>query len=230
MTMRTESEFDEKSRLLKIYRRMLAHFGPRDWWPADTPFEVMIGAILTQNTSWTNVEKAIRNLKSAHALGPDALFKMDLRRLKRMIRPTGYYNEKAKKLKNYLRFYRAEPICASPQRMARMPLSEMRERLLNVKGIGPETADSILLYALEKPIFVVDAYTRRIFYRMGLTSENASYDELQGFFMRNLPENTELYNDYHAQIVALGKEYCRNKPECGPCPLNEICMNKGVSP
>jgi endonuclease-3 related protein len=228
--METESESDARTRVLEIYQRLVRHFGPRHWWPGDTPFEVMIGAILTQNTAWTNVEKAIGNLKSAGALGPDVLFKMDLRRLKRMIRPTGYYNEKAKKLKNYLRFYCASPICASPLRMARVPLSDLRERLLNIKGIGPETADSILLYALSKPVFVVDAYTRRIFYRLGLTSEKASYDELQGFFMRNLPEDIKLYNDYHAQIVALGKEYCRRKPGCGFCPLDEICMKKGVSP
>jgi endonuclease-3 related protein len=212
--------------LIRIYKMLREHFGPGNWWPGETPFEVMVGAILTQSAAWTNVEKAISNLKDADALDPYAISKMDIRKLRRLIRPCGYYNQKAKKLKAFIRFYLAEPLCGSPERMARIPPEDMREQLLNINGIGPETADSIMLYALEKPVFVVDAYTRRIFYRLGFTRERATYDEIQEFFMRNLPEEIELYNDYHAQIVNLGKEYCRKKPRCDACPLSDICRKR----
>lgn len=217
----------ESEKLLEIYGRLLSHFGPRNWWPGDSPFEIMIGAILTQNTSWSNVEKAISNLNSEGVLAPERMLKLDIRKLRRLIRPSGYYNEKAKKLKNFLRFYCREPVKASHERMSLMPLEELREKLLSVNGIGPETADSILLYALGKPVFVVDAYTRRIFHRMDLCAENAGYYELQDLFTRNLPEDVELYNDYHAQIVALGNTFCRKKPKCDLCPVEDMCVKSG---
>ncbi len=223
------AQTDLQKRLLLIYRLMYDHFGRRNWWPGDSPFEVMVGAILTQSAAWTNVEKAVSNLKAADALDPEILARMHLRKLARLIRPCGYYNQKARKLKNFLRFYLAEPICGSQKRMAKIPLDELRPKLLAVKGIGPETADSILLYALYKPVFVIDAYTRRIFFRLGLTPEKATYGELQEFFMGNLPVDKELYNDYHAQIVTLGKEYCKKIQKCVLCPLENICVKKGCN-
>jgi endonuclease-3 related protein len=221
-------ESEMSGRLIEIYNRLVSHFGKRNWWPGDTPFEMMVGAILTQSAAWVNVEKAIGNLKAANALDPEIMAKMDIRRLRRLIKPSGYYNQKAKKLKNFLRFYTVDPIHASPVRMAKIPLDELREKLLEVNGIGKETADSILLYALDKPVFVVDAYTRRIFHRLGITPEDAGYDMLQELFHRNLPRKIRLYNDYHAQVVALGKEYCKTGPKCDLCPLNDICIKKGV--
>lgn len=203
----------------EIYRRLLSCSGPRNWWPAKTPFEVMVGAILTQNTSWANVERAIANLKRAKALSPKKLLEIDLEKLEQLVRPSGYFRQKAKRLKIYLRFFFASPILGSIPNMQKIETGEMREMLLAVNGIGPETADSILLYALDKPVFVVDAYTRRIFSRLGLVPEKIGYEELRMFFEKSLPGSVALYNDYHAQLVALGNRYCKKRPLCRECPL-----------
>lgn len=211
---------DKNSRiLLEIYRILRSHFGYRHWWPGQTPFEVMIGAILTQNTSWANVEKAIGNLKQRNLLDPQKMAGLELNELALLIKPSGYFNQKALKLKAFLDFFLAPPVSGSIKKMRKIPLEKMRQCLLGVKGIGPETADSILLYALNKPVFVVDAYTRRILSRLGLVPEKTSYEDLQKFFEQNLPKSIRLYNDYHAQLVELGKTYCRKKPLCKNCPL-----------
>ncbi len=203
--------------LEKVYNRLLAHFGPCHWWPGDTPWEVMVGAVLTQNTAWVNVEKAIQNLKSQSRLEAEAMAALDTEQLAELVRPTGYYRQKAKKLKALTSFYARYDF--NWQKMRQEPLWPMREKLLAVYGIGPETADSILLYALEKPIFVVDAYTRRILSRHGLAAENMSYDQIQRLFMEHLPTDVPLYNEYHALIVYTGKDFCRSKPGCQGCPL-----------
>jgi endonuclease-3 related protein len=179
----------------------------------------MVGAILTQNTSWANVERAIANLKRAKALSPKKLLEIDLEKLEQLVRPSGYFRQKAKRLKIYLQFFFAPPILGSIPNMQKIETGEMREMLLAVNGIGPETADSILLYALDKPVFVVDAYTRRIFSRLGLVPEKIGYEELRMFFEKSLPVSVALYNDYHAQLVALGNRYCKKRPLCRECPL-----------
>jgi endonuclease-3 related protein len=232
MKGRKENLAQERELLLDIYRRLLAHFGPRRWWPAQTPFEVMVGAILTQNTAWANVEKAIANLKAEGPLRPSVLIKLSPAKLRRLIRPSGYFNQKEKKLRAFLRFFLAAPYRGSVGRMRRAETGKLREELLSIWGIGPETADSILLYALEKPVFVVDAYTRRVFARLGLTPAHAGYQELQNFFVRRLPKEIALFNDFHAQVVALGNRYCRSRPDCGSCPLQELgrCRVFGTGP
>jgi len=208
-------------RLAGIYERLRKEFGPMGWWPADTPFEVMVGAILTQNTAWTNVEKAIANLKRERALRPAAMASLGRGRLARLIRPAGYYNIKAKRLGNFLRFFLRDS-GGSVKRFLSRPAGTLREKLLGVNGIGPETADSIILYAAGKPVFVVDAYTKRIFSRHRIISPAAEYHEIQSLFMKNLPRRAKLFNEYHALIVKLGKEYCRKKPLCRSCPLKGL--------
>lgn len=211
-----------KQKLLAIYSKLYARFGPRKWWPAETDFEVMVGAILTQNTAWANVEKAILNIKKEKALSPKRLRDISLGRLRRLIKSSGFYNEKAKKLKNLTDFL----FSSCNGRIDRLKLKNtrlLRKRLLEINGIGPETADSMLLYALGKPVFVVDAYTKRIFSRHGMVKKYASYGEVQDFFMNNLPTKRALYNEYHALIVELGKRYCKKtKPLCNSCPLRKI--------
>ncbi len=203
---------------MEIYERLYEVFGPRDWWPGDSPFEVAVGAILTQNTSWKNVERAISNLKKKRLLNPRRLSAIEEEKLSAIIRPCGYHRLKAKRLQNFLRFF-MEEYEGSMENMFEEEVEILREKLLSVNGIGPETADSILLYAGEKPVFVVDAYTHRFLYRHGLIDEDAPYGEIQDLFMRNLPPSIKLYNEFHALIVHLGKEYCRPKPKCEPCPL-----------
>ena len=201
----------------------MSAFGPQAWWPADTPFEVMVGAILTQNTAWTNVEQAISNLKSAENFGPKGLLQMPDGKLAAAIRPSGYYNLKARRLKAFLEYFVGR-YAGCPDRMQAVPVARLRLELLDVKGVGPETADSILLYALGKPTFVVDAYTRRIFSRLGLVGADVDYHDLQANFVRYLPQTAQIYNEYHALIVALGKDVCRPKPSCNRCPLLEMCL------
>ena len=209
------------ARLRQIYDRLLTAFGPQHWWPGDTPFEVMVGAILTQNTNWGNVEKALANMKAARVLSPRALRDIPIPTLAELIRPSGYYNMKAVRLKNYMDFlfgvYRG-----SIPRMARTETAALREQILAIKGIGPETADSILLYALDKPVFVVDAYTVRFLYRHGLIGPEADYHQVQELFMSSLPLDRPLFNEYHALIVRLGKDFCRPTPRCETCPLRAI--------
>ena len=214
--------------LLDIYDRLYAHFGPRHWWPAKDAFEVMVGAILTQNTAWSNVEKAIRNLRKKRLLSPRKMRKVPLRELATLIRPSGFYNEKAKKLKAFVKFL--INLCGgSIKKLYPKDMSVLREKLLDVKGIGQETADSILLYALGKPIFVVDAYTKRIFTRHKLISENADYREIQNFFMDNIPKKVKFLNEYHALIVETGKSYCKKKkPFCKICPLRVAKYGKNM--
>jgi endonuclease-3 related protein len=189
--------------------------GPRD---NNSSFEVMVGAILAQNTAWTNVEKALENLRSAGCLNPEALRRVSMKRLALLLKPSGYFNIKARRLKSFIQFLYRQ-FGGDVRRMLKEDHALLRQKLLSVKGIGPETADSILLYAGGFPWFVVDAYTRRIFSRHGLVAERVSYQALQDFFMKGLPRDTKLYNEYHALIVKLGKETCRSKPLCEQCPL-----------
>lgn len=208
-----------KRELGLIYQKLYAYFGPQHWWPADSPFEVMVGAILTQNTNWANVEKAIDNLKKNKLLSQDALYRLSPKRLASLIRPAGYYNIKAKRLKEFLAFlfkvYRG-----SIGKISKVDAVTLRRQLLSVHGVGPETADSILLYSLNKPVFVVDAYTKRILMRHSLLKEDSSYDEIQNLFMQNLKNDVKLFNEYHALLVKLGKDFClKSKPRCKICPL-----------
>ncbi len=208
--------------LLDIYHRLNSHFGHLNWWPGDTPFEVIIGAILTQNTNWNNVESAIYNLKTDDLLTAERILSISTERLAELIRPSGYYNQKAARLKAVCR-YLIDRCGADLDKLNRIPTAVLREELLSINGIGPETADSILLYALNRTVFVVDAYTKRVFNRIGLIGEKAEYHDIQRFFMENLEHDRELFNDFHAQLVALGKNYCKTKPACDKCPLTEIC-------
>ncbi|MFA4991468.1 MAG: endonuclease III domain-containing protein [Candidatus Omnitrophota bacterium] len=211
-----------KKSLLKIYGLLYERFGPRHWWPGDTRLEIIIGAILTQNTAWANVEKAILNLKRQGLLKPKTLSEISEKKLARLIRPSGYYNVKAGRIKNFLRFL-DEEYGGSIDRMFRAPLNRLRNELLAVKGIGRETADSILLYAGGKKAFVVDAYTKRIFSRHGFIKEGSDYGEIQALFLKNIPNSARLFNEYHALIVELGKNMCRvRKPLCAECPLRRM--------
>lgn len=205
----------------QIYQKLFSALGPQHWWPAQTPFEVMVGAILTQNTNWGNVEKAIGNLKKAKVLSPLSLKRISLKKLAQAIRPAGYFNVKSRRLKNFVEFFFKE-YQGSLKRMSSVPLDGLRAKLLQVNGLGPETADSILLYALKKPIFVVDAYTKRIFYRHALISRDEDYHELQDKFMSHLALDVRVFNEYHALIVHIGKHYCRSNPRCESCPLRDV--------
>jgi len=207
--------------LKEIYDLLLKRFGPQDWWPGDTPFEVIVGAILTQNTNWTNVEKAIINIKNADSLSPEKLHHIDITKLAALIRPAGYFNIKAKRLKNFLEWF-FENYDGELVNLEKVRTSELREQLLSVKGIGPETADSILLYALNRPVFVVDAYTARVCARHQLISEDADYHQIQETFESNLPSDIQLFNEYHALLVRTGKDYCKPTPKCEECPLNPL--------
>jgi endonuclease III related protein len=220
---RTDSPFipftGTGQRLMEMFERLIAHFGPQNWWPADMPLEVMIGAILTQNTNWTNVEKAISNLKKRGLLSLDRLISLPTDELAHEIRPAGYYNIKAKRLKNLLHFI-ADQYGGDLTRLLNQETQILREALLSVNGVGHETADSIVLYAANKPLFVVDAYTYRILSRHGMAPEEATYHDIQSLFMDHLPEEVSLYNEFHALIVLAGKNYCRKNPLCPECPLN----------
>ncbi len=205
--------------LLKYYECMYKALGPSYWWPGETPFEICVGAILTQNTNWKNVERAIWNLKEKDLLDPQKLFFLQDEKLAELIRPAGYFRIKTKRLKNFLKFLYKE-VNFDLEKLKNMDLDELRQKLLSIKGIGYETADSMILYAFEKPSFVVDAYTARIFQRHGLIGERVSYEELRAFFMENLPKDVELYKEYHALIVRVGKSWCGKKRQrCEDCPL-----------
>ncbi len=206
------------SRLLEIYRALRRRFGPRGWWPGETPFEIAVGAVLTQNTNWANVERAIDRLAEGGLLDPEAWDRADPADVARRIRPAGYFNLKTKRLLCLVDFLRTT--CGGdPSRLARFPPEEARARILAVHGIGPETADSILLYAAGIPTFVVDAYTRRVLARHGFAPPDVDYETLRGLFMRRLPPAARLYNDFHAQFVELGKRFCGTTPRCRGCPL-----------
>jgi len=224
------SENERKRALTEFYEEMSAALGPMRWWSAKTPFEVIVGAILTQNTAWTNVKLALANLRRERLLSPRAMAEVPLKKLERLIRSSGYFRQKAKKLKAFLEFLRSE-YGGSLKRMFSAPTAELREKLLAVHGIGPETADCILLYAGRHPIFVVDAYTKRLLARHSLIEEKASYDEVQQIFMRQLPADEQLFNQYHALIVNVGKKWCRARdPRCNECPLGKFVPNGLVRP
>ncbi len=204
---------------MEIYNKLFEHFGPRHWWPADTAFEMVMGAILTQNVSWRSAATAIENLKQDGILSLEGILSCDPADLAVLVRPARYHNQKAKKLQSFCRVIAAE-FGGDLEAFLSQEMGILRERLLDIYGIGPETADCIILYAAEKPIFVVDAYTRRIFSRLGYFPEKISYEETQHFFMSNLPRDVALYNEYHAQIDALGHHTClKSKPRCGECPV-----------
>jgi endonuclease-3 related protein len=209
-----------KKRLMAIYRVLFRAYGPQHWWPADTPFEVMVGAVLTQNTAWANVEKAIANLKRERLLTtPLRMNSVAPEKLASLIRPSGHYNVKTKRLRNLLSYINTQ-YSGSLTRMFATDSAVVRQQMLQVNGIGPETADSILLYAGKKPFFVVDAYTKRIFSRQGLIKGNADYRSVQDLFMDNLPHDARFFNEYHALIVKIGKEYCKKtRPLCHGCPF-----------
>ncbi|HET6516097.1 MAG TPA: endonuclease III domain-containing protein [Thermodesulfovibrionales bacterium] len=207
--------------LQRYYDELYRAFGPQHWWPGETPFEVAIGAILTQNTNWGNVEKAIQNLKSASALNAKTLHEMPVGRLARLIRPAGYFNIKAKRLKALIKFL-MENYHGRMKRMEGEDMNVLRKELLSVKGIGPETADSILLYALEKPVFVIDAYTKRVLSRHKIMDHDESYADFQNLFHSSLKRDVELFNEYHALFVRVGKYYCKSIPRCGECPLRHL--------
>ncbi|HHT9107568.1 MAG TPA: endonuclease III domain-containing protein [Candidatus Wunengus sp. YC64] len=212
---------NKTKKLLKIYQKMFDAFGPRQWWPGETPFEVVIGAILTQNTNWSNVEKAIKNLKTAGKLSPEGIYGLSIAELAELIKPSGFFNVKAKRVKAFINwlFSRYE---GNLSKMFARDLQALRSELLSVKGIGPETADSILLYAGNMPTFVVDAYTHRIFSRHELIPEESTYDDMKSFFEENLPEDVQLFNEYHALLVNIGKMFCKPRKVCEPCPLKDI--------
>lgn len=207
--------------IFKIYQKMFDALGPQQWWPGETPFEVIIGAILTQNTNWSNVEKAIKNLKADGKLSPEGIKNVPLAELAKLIRPSGFFNVKARRVKafNHWLFSQYE---GSLSRMFSQDLQTLRNELLSVKGIGPETADSILLYAGNMPTFVVDAYTHRIFSRHGFIAEESTYEEMKSFFEERLPKDVKLFNEYHALLVHIGKRYCKPKKACEPCPLRDF--------
>ena len=205
--------------LLEIYARLRGFFGPQHWWPGETPFEVAVGAILTQNTSWTNVAKAIANLKAAGALDPLKLHVMEPEQLELLIRPAGYFRVKAKRLKNFIAWL-CDRYGGDLKNLEPINTTRLREELLSISGIGPETADSILLYALNRPIFVVDTYTARVMVRHGLIGPDLDYQSLQDLFMSNLEPDVALFNEFHALLVMAGKDYCKPRPKCPPCPLD----------
>ncbi|MCW8903666.1 endonuclease III domain-containing protein [Sedimenticola sp.] len=203
----------------QVYRSLLNHYGPQHWWPGDTAFEVMVGAILTQNTAWRNVEAAINNLKRADLLAADEIINCPDTELAQLLRPAGYFNIKTTRLKNLCMLLHN----AGFKRLQEMPTRELRQQLLAVNGVGPETADAILLYAFQRPVFVIDAYTRRIFSRFGLVSGNEDYEALRARFEVALDATAAIYNEYHALIVQHAKHACRVKPECDRCILCPDC-------
>jgi endonuclease-3 related protein len=215
-------------RLMEMFDLMQNHFGPQNWWPAETALEVMVGAVLTQNTNWKNVEKAIENLKDKDLLSVANLNATPSGELAQLIRPAGYYNIKSKRLKNLMNFI-AERYQEDLSMFMEEDTQKLREGLLSVNGVGPETADSILLYAASRPVFVIDAYTYRILYRHGMISEeHATYDVLQDLFMDHLTEDASLFNEFHALIVQTGKHYCKRRPICDHCPLEKWSPGNSV--
>lgn len=223
---------DARPTLLAVYEHLLSKYGPQHWWPGETPFEVMVGAVLTQNTAWTNVEKAIANLKAAQALDAAVILATAQQRLARWLIPSGYFNIKARRLKNFCAWYLEQ---GGYECLKAWPTVRLRAGLLSVNGIGHETADDMLLYAFHRPVFVIDAYTRRIFSRLGLADHDLSYEAMRQFFETSLTREsgagkrrlTRLYNEYHALIVVHGKDFCRKRPRCEACSLAEQCP--GVS-
>ncbi|MEW8030332.1 MAG: endonuclease III domain-containing protein [Candidatus Thiodiazotropha sp.] len=202
---------------MTIYQQLFDRYGAQHWWPAETPFEVMVGAVLTQNTAWSNVERAIENLKALNGLSLESLLAMPSEVLSAQIRPAGYFNIKTKRLLSLCRYLQRN------SGLEQLDTDKLRSRLLSVHGIGPETADDILLYAFDRPVFVIDAYTRRLFGRLGLIAHDCGYESLRAGFETALQSNSSLFNEYHALIVVHAKAHCRIKPVCVSCPLSESC-------
>lgn len=205
-----------------IYRRLLEHHGTQGWWPADTPFEVMVGAILTQNTSWKNVEAAIVKLQEADALDPVTILGLPDVELGELLRSSGYFNVKARRLKALCRWL---VDAGGVESLAMQETDELRIGLLSVNGVGPETADDILLYALDRRVFVIDAYTRRVFSRMGVIAGNETYEVLRSFFESSVSGQVDQFNEYHALIVRHAVDVCRTRPDCRRCCLREDCRH-----
>ena len=213
--------------LTEIYQLLIERFGGQDWWPGQSQFEIIVGAILTQNTNWTNVEKAIANLKSADLLDAEKLHHLDSEKMAALIRPAGYYNIKTKRLKNFL-IWLFEKYDGQLSSLENLSTACLREELLAINGIGKETADSILLYAFEREVFVVDTYTARIAIRHGLINSEADYEQLSELFQSNLQQDAKLFNEFHALLVQVGKNFCKPKPNCSDCPLNDLPHNLNV--
>jgi len=206
----------QQSVLLEIYRRLSDCYGSQNWWPADSQFEVMVGAILTQNTSWSNVEKAIKNLKEASALNVHTIAELSERELAKLIKPSGYFNLKSKRLKHFVDWFEKE---GRFNRLQKLDNETLRKKLLSVNGIGPETADDILLYAFERPVFVIDAYTRRLLKALNLADGDESYETLRHFFEASLSPDVSLFREYHALIVRHAKEKCTSENDCLHCKI-----------
>jgi endonuclease-3 related protein len=207
--------------LIEIYELLWQRFGPQHWWPGETKFEIIVGAILTQNTNWANVEKAIRSLKAAELLMPEAIHNLDIAELAGLIRPAGYFNVKAQRLKNFVQWL-FDDYNGDLARLDEIDTQRLRAEILAVKGVGPETADSILLYALARDVFVVDAYTARVAVRHGLIDADVDYEQLRDLFESNLCREVRLFNEYHALLVRVGKEFCRPRANCTGCPLEKL--------
>jgi endonuclease III related protein len=215
--------------LIAMYHQLYRVFGPQYWWPGETPFEVAVGAILTQNTNWGNVEKAIRNLKQQKVLSAKDIHKMPASELAELIRPAGYFNVKAKRLKSFIDFL-SKDFNGSMKKMKKDDMYPLREKLLTINGIGPETADSILLYALEKPSFVIDAYTKRVLSRHKIMEHDRSYEDFQGLFHTALDKDVKLFNEFHALFVRVGKTFCKRRaPLCDECPLGKWRAENGIN-
>jgi len=210
-----------------LHGRLHDRYGELHWWPADSPFEIMVGAVLTQRTSWSNVERAITNLRKARIDSPRSLLALSMTELEGLVRPSGTYRQKASRLRALFSLVE-ERAGGDLKAFLDIPQSQLRVELLCVKGIGPETADSILLYAAGRPVFVVDAYTRRILQRLGVDA-GRSYDDMASWFMEGLPDDVAIYNNLHAMLVVLAKEHCRTRPRCPGCPLEDICRQAQAS-
>ncbi|TNF99570.1 MAG: endonuclease III domain-containing protein [Gammaproteobacteria bacterium] len=208
-------------RLLQVFKQLSSHYGLQQWWPGETPFEVMVGAVLTQNTAWTNVERAINQLKQADALDAESIHSMPQESLAELIRPSGYFNIKAGRLRAFCEWYLEQ---GGFDVLKYWQTEKLRSSLLGIHGVGPETADDIMLYAFNRPVFVVDAYTRRLFHRLGLTGFNSDYETMRNFFESNLEMDTKLFNEFHALIVIHAKDVCRKKPLCDQCALHHFCQ------
>lgn len=211
--------------VLEIYKILLNHFGYQNWWPAETRDEIIIGSILTQSVSWQNVDKALNNLKQNSLLSIEALHNTTAEEIALLIIPTLYYNVKARKLKNFSDFLYLN-YEGDLDKLFSVPLPKLRKEVLSIKGVGEETADCILLYVGMKPSFVIDAYTKRIFHRLGYTDSNICYSHLQKFITERIPVELDLYQDFHAQLVMLGKDFCKPKPKCEGCPLEVVCRKR----
>ena len=221
-----EGALDTGRLIREVFDGLLGAYGPQHWWPGETPFEVMVGAILTQNTAWRNVERAIANLKAAGLMSAGRLARCSEARLRVLVRPAGFFNQKAERLRALARWL-VDGCGGDVERLFETPTERLREKLLALPGVGPETADSILLYAGGVPVFVVDAYTRRIFSRHGCFRHGAPYEDVRSFFEGRLPREAALFNEYHALLVRLGKEVCRPTPRCGQCPVRDVFDRAG---